>query len=57
MTEWVELLQVGTNIKLLLALLGLTRKFSRIELKVDTMWSVFMRRFGSREQDIIGEEG
>lgn len=46
MNNWMEFLQVGTNIALLTVAVSLTRKFTRVELKVDTMWDVFMKRFG-----------
>lgn len=50
MTQWVEFLQVGTNIALLTVVVSLTRKFTRVELKVDTMWDVFMKRFGNGDK-------
>ena len=52
--NWIDLLQVGTNLSLLLAAASLVRKNSRMELKVDTMWAIFMRKFGSRngEEDV-----
>lgn len=46
--EWVQALGVVVNFSLLLVGVKLTRQFARIELKVETMWSVFVRRFGSR---------
>ena len=45
-TQWIDFLQVGTNLALLTIAVSLTRKFTRVELKVDTMWDVFVKRFG-----------
>lgn len=51
LNDWVNILSVGTNVSILMVGMKLVRQFSRIELKVETMWSVFMRKFGEREED------
>lgn len=49
----LSLLSVGSNAALLVSAVKIIRNISRMELKVDTMWGVFVRRFGTR----AGEEG
>ena len=46
------LISAASNVALLTSAVKVVRTISRMELKVDTMWSVFTRKFGSRE----GEE-
>lgn len=49
----LSVISVGSNAALLVSAVKIIRNISRMELKVDTMWGVFVRRFGTRE----GEEG
>jgi hypothetical protein len=49
----VTLLSLGSNVALVTTAVKIVKNLARMELKVDTMWGVFMRRFGTRE----GEEG
>ncbi len=54
----LSLLSVGSNTALLVSAVKIIRNLSRMELKVDTMWGVFVRRFGTREQDVdSGDKG
>lgn len=50
----VEALVVLLNGGILLGILKLVRQFSQLEFKVEMMWKVFSRRFGTRDGD---EEG
>lgn len=49
----LSVISVGSNAALLVSAVKIIRNISRMELKVDTMWGVFVRRFGTRE----GEQG
>lgn len=48
----LSILSVGSNAALLVSAVKIIRNIARMELKVDTMWGVFMRKFGTREGDI-----
>lgn len=55
--DWVQFISIGTNLTIILVGVKLVRLVSRMELKVDTMWGVFVRRFGTRtESHEEGEE-
>ena len=49
--EWLQILTAITNVGVLTVGVKLVRHLSRMELKVETMWAVFMRRFGQRENE------
>lgn len=42
----LQIISAGANIAILIIVIKATRQFSRIELKVETMWDVFVKRFG-----------
>jgi len=44
--DWISLLSVGTNLSVLFVGIKLVRHLTKIEIKVEMMWSVFMKRFG-----------
>lgn len=48
--DWIQLLSVGTNFSILIVGIKLIRHLSRMELKVDTMWDAFIKRFGITEK-------
>ena len=48
---WIDVLSVGTNISILIVGLKLVRHLSRIEFKVETMWSIFMKKFVNNDED------
>ena len=50
-TNWINILSVITNISIIAVGIKLIRHISRMEMKVDLMWMVFVRRFGGRESD------
>jgi hypothetical protein len=45
-----ELFSIGTNFSLLIVGIKLVRHLTQIEFKVDMMWGVFQRRFGTRTE-------
>jgi len=47
----LSVISVGSNIALLASAVKIIRNISRMELKVDTMWGVFVRRFGTRGEE------
>ena len=49
--DWITFLSIGSNVALLVSAAKIVRNLSRMELKVDTMWGVFMRKFGTRGED------
>lgn len=48
--EWIQLISAIVNVSILVIGIKLTRHISRMEMKVDLMWIVFQRRFGTREE-------
>lgn len=52
---WFQVVSIGVNISILLVIIKLTRQFSRVELKVETMWKHFIlgveRRNRVRSED------
>lgn len=46
--NWIQLTSIGINIGGLIIAVKLIRMFSRIELKVEMMWGVFMEQYGHR---------
>ncbi len=48
--ELIQIVTIGTNISIIVVGIKLVRHISRMEFKVDTMWSVFIRRFGERTE-------
>lgn len=51
MPEWIQAISILTNLGIIGVGAKLIRHLSRMEFKVETMWSVFMRRFGGRSED------
>lgn len=52
--DFLKLLAViglGSNVALIVSAIKIIRNISRMELKVDTMWGVFMRKYGTRQSD------
>jgi hypothetical protein len=47
----IQIISILTNIGLLGVGIKLVRHLTRIEFKVEMMWGVFVRRFGSRTGD------
>lgn len=47
---WVQLFSVISNISIVLVGVKLIRHISRLEFKVDMMWGVFVRRYGTRSE-------
>jgi hypothetical protein len=43
--SWIEFISVATNISILIVGIKLVRHMSRMELKVEMMWDVFMHKF------------
>lgn len=50
-TEGIQLATIASNFGVLIAAVRVVRYISQIEVKVNTMWVVFMRRFGDRGDD------
>lgn len=48
---WIQLLSIATNLTVILTGVKLIRYVSRIEMKVEMMWGVFIRQFGTRLND------
>ena len=49
MTDWIQVLSLATNASVVIVGVKVIRLISRMELKVDTMWSAFTKRFGNGE--------
>lgn len=49
--QWWPLVSMAINITILGVLVKLTRTFSHIEFKVNMMWAVFARRYGTRNEE------
>lgn len=49
--DWIQLVSVITNVSIIAVGIKLIRHISRMEMKVDLMWMVFVRRFGTRDTD------
>jgi hypothetical protein len=45
-----EIFSIGTNFSILIVGIKLVRYLAQIEFKVDMMWGVFQRRFGTRTE-------
>ena len=45
-----EVFSIGTNFSILVVGIKLVRYLATIEFKVDMMWGVFQRRFGTRTE-------
>lgn len=46
--QWMSLASFSINLVAVGYIVKLTRLFTQMEMKVDTMWSVFTRRYGTR---------
>lgn len=49
--DWISLFTLATNIGVLLTVVRVAQYFTRIEVKVESMWLVFMREHGARVGD------
>jgi hypothetical protein len=56
-TNWISILSVVTNISIIAVGIKLIRHISRMEMKVDLMWMVFVRRFGGSNLESEAELG
>jgi hypothetical protein len=54
--DWIALVGIATNFTIIVTGIKLIRHLSRMELKVEMMWGVFMRQFGTRGIDKIKED-
>lgn len=44
---WLQIINTGLNVALLLVAIQVTRHMTRLEFKVDLMWTAFSRKYGT----------
>lgn len=54
--DWMQVISIGVNLSVLGLVTIVVRKFTILELKVNQMWAVFSRRFGTRAPFEEGQE-
>lgn len=48
--NWFQVINTGINVALLIVAVQITRHMTRLEFKVDLMWLVFSKKYGTDEQ-------
>ena len=45
-SDWIQIINLLMNSGILIVAFQLVRHVARIELKVETMWNIFIKKFG-----------